>query len=161
MAKTIAAGFTVAAVLALAQVRVERSESGAQASAIGTLRAISSAQSAYAAVNGGYARSLETLSEACSGASPGFISPDLDKDPTVKAGYEIRLQVASPVASARLDCHGQPTASAYYATAVPVRPGAAETRAFAVDQNQVIWYSDSGVAPTPPFHETTTARPLR
>jgi len=36
----------------------------------------------------------------------------------------------------------------------------AATRAFAVDQNQVIWYSDTGVAPAPPFHESSTVRPL-
>jgi len=161
MARTIAAGFTVVAVLALAQVRVDRSESGAQASAIGTLRAISSAQSAYAVVNGGYARSLETLSEACRAGSSAFLSPDISTDPTVKHGYEIRLDPAPPAAASRPDCHGQPTAPAYYATAVPVQRSTAATRAFAVDQNQVIWYSDTGVAPTPPFHETSTVRPVR
>jgi hypothetical protein len=34
------------------------------------------------------------------------------------------------------------------------------TNAFAVDQNQVIWYDVTGVAPTPPFHETRTLRQL-
>ena len=161
MAKTIAAGFTVAAVLALAQVRVDRSESGAQASAIGSLRAIASAQSTYAAGNGGYARSLAALSTPCPGQSAGFISPDFSNDPTVKSGYEIRLEPVPPAAASRSDCHGQPTASAYYATAVPVSRGAADTRAFAVDQNQVIWYSVTGVAPAPPFQGTSTVRPLR
>jgi len=160
MAKTIAAGFTVAAVLALAQVRVDRSESGAQASAIGSLRAITSAQSAYAAAYGGYARSLAALSAPCPGQSGGFISPDLSSDPTTKSGYEIRLESASPTTASRRDCDGQPTASAYYATAVPVQRTAA-TRAFAVDQNQVIWYSDTAVAPAPPFHETSTIHSLR
>lgn len=161
MAKTIAAGFTIAAVLALAQVRVNRSESGAQASAIGSLRAISSAQSTYAAANGGYARSLTTLSAPCPGQTGGFISPDLNDDPTVKSGYEIRLEATPPAAAARPDCHGQLTSSAYYATAVPVQRGPGKTPAFAVDQNQVIWYSDTGVAPTLPFRETSTIHQLR
>jgi hypothetical protein len=160
MAKAIAAGFTVAAVLALAQVRVDRSESGAQASAVGSLRALSSAQSTYLAAHGGYARSLTTLSAPCPGSTGGFISPDFNSDPTVKSGYEIRLEPASSTTASRRDCHGQPTASAYYATAVPMQRTAA-TRAFAVDQNQVIWYSDTAVAPAPPFHETSTIHSLR
>ena len=160
MAKTIAAGVTVAAVLALAQIRVNRSEPGAQASAIGSLRAITSAQSTYAAAFGGYARSLAALSAPCPGASGGFISPDLSSDPAVKSGYEIRLEPTPPAAASRLDCHGQRTASAYFATAVPLQ-GTAPTLAFAVDQNQVIWYSATGVAPTPPFHETSTTRRLQ
>jgi len=160
MAKTIAAGFTVAAVLALAQIRVDRSESGAEASAIGALRAIASAQSAYAAVNGGYARSLKTLSEGCPGTATGFVSPDIASDPTVRNGYEIRLEAAPPATGSRFDCRGRPTASGYYVTAVPA-PRTAERRAFAVDQNQAIWFSGSGAAPAPPFHETATIKPLR
>jgi streptogramin lyase len=161
MAKVIAAGFTVAAVLALAQVRIDRSESGAQASAIGSLRAITSAQATYAAAYGGYARSLAALSAPCPGASGGFISPDLSSDPTMKSGYEIRLESTPPAAASRPDCRGQLTASAYYATAVPVEPGSNKPRAFAVDQNQVIWYSDTAVAPAPPFHETSAIHSLR
>ena len=161
MAKTIAAGFMVAAVLALAQVRTSRSESGAQASAIGSLRAISSAQSIYAAEYGGYARSLAALSAPCPGQTSGFISPDLATDPTVKSGYEIRLAPAPPAAASRVDCHRQPTANAFYATAVPVEPGSSQAFAFAVDENQVVWYSVSGVAPMPPFHETSTIHRLQ
>jgi len=161
MAKTIAAGFTIAAVLALAQVRVDRSESGAQASAIGALRAISSGQSAYAAVNGGYARSLRALGIPCPGSTTGFISPDIRGDPAVRNGYEIRLHASPSATPGRLDCHGDATATAYYATAVPVAPGTGATHAFAVDQLQTIWSDDSGLTPTPPFHETSTIHPLR
>jgi hypothetical protein len=35
------------------------------------------------------------------------------------------------------------------------------TRGFAVDQHAVIWYDTGGSAPTVPFRETATARPLK
>ncbi|MBW8860829.1 MAG: hypothetical protein JF601_00405, partial [Acidobacteria bacterium] len=60
----------------------------------------------------------------------------------------------------RRDCNGQPVSRAYYATAVPVQRDHSTTVAFAVDQSQVIWSDDTGVAPTPPFHETRTLRQL-
>lgn len=160
MAKTIVAGLTVAAVFAIAQIDLKRSESGAEASAIGSLRAISSAQATHAAAYGGYARSLRALSTPCPGVSIGYLSPDIGSDPAIKSGYEIRLHSAA-LSADRRDCHGEPTASGYHATAVPVQRGGGAARAFAVDQNEIIWLDDSGVAPTPPFRETRTVRPLQ
>jgi len=160
MAKTIVAGLTVAAVFAIAQIDLKRSESGAEASAIGSLRAISSAQAIHAAAYGGYARSLRALSTPCPGVSTGFVSPDLGRDPAIKSGYEIRLEPAA-LSTNRRDCHGDPTASGYHATAVPVQRSGGTARAFAVDETQVIWVDDTGVAPTPPFRETRTVRRLQ
>jgi len=63
--------------------------SGNEASAIGSLRATSSAQSTFAAscANGLYAQSLATLGTGPSGGS-AFISPDLGAAATVvKSGY--------------------------------------------------------------------------
>src|SRR5436853_5816541 len=77
VARTIFVGFTVAAVVAIAQTHVNRSDRNAEATAIGALRAISSAQSNHVAVYGGYARSLHALSTLCPAVSTGFISPDL------------------------------------------------------------------------------------
>jgi hypothetical protein len=160
MARALVAGLGVVAVIAVARIDVRRSDMNTSARAIGVLRAISSAQATYAAMNGGYARSLSALSAPCRGVSTGFISPDLAKDPTVTGGYEVRLQATRAVPNRR-DCNGQPVSSAYYATAVPVQRDHATTVAFAVDQTQVIWSDDTGVAPTPPFRETSTVRPLR
>jgi hypothetical protein len=160
VAKTIAVGFTVAAVFAVAQIEVNRGERGAQASAIGALRAISSAQSIYASVNGGYARSLHVLSMPCPGGGNGFISPDIAKDPAVRGGYQIRLQATAPLANARGDCNGEPMASTYYATAVPLRRSPGFTAAFAVDELQIIWYDSAGTALVPPFREGGTVRAL-
>ena len=160
MAKTIVAGLTMAAVFVIAQTDLKRSESGGEASAIGALRAVSWAQSTHAAAYGGYARSLRALSTPCPGVSTGFVSPDIGSDPTVKSGYEIRLHPAT-LSTDRRDCHGEPTANGYHATAVLVQRSSDAARAFAVDQNQIIWVDDTGVAPTPPFRETSTVRPLQ
>src|SRR5688500_19263605 len=67
--------------------------SGNESSAIGSLRAINSAQASYssAAGNGGYARDLPTLADSCPNSTQGFISPDLSADPSVKSGYEVDL----------------------------------------------------------------------
>jgi hypothetical protein len=161
MRKTLIIGLTVATVFVIAQANVQRSDQPREARAIGALRGVATAQLSYAATNGGYARSLRTLAIPCSGENRGFLSPDLETDPTISSGYEIRLQPARPAPDGRLDCHGQPTADAYYATAVPVRSTERALRAFAVDQNAVIWYDETGIAPTPPFHETTTVKRLR
>ena len=159
--KTIIYGLTVTTVFAIAQINVQRSESGAEASAIGALRAVSFAQQFYADTNGGYAPSLSTLAGGCAGAQHGFVSPDLGTDPAIVSGYAIRLHATPPAADRHLDCHGTRTAAAYYATAEPVQRGRGATRAFAVDQNAAIWYDVAGVAPTPPFRETATVRQLR
>ena len=67
--------------------------SGNEASAIGSLRAVSSAQSTFAAscANGMYATSLTTLGTGPSGGS-AFISPDLGSSATVtKSGYTVSM----------------------------------------------------------------------
>src|SRR5438046_3707891 len=65
--------------------------SGNEASAIGSLRAVSSAQSTFAAscANGLYAQSLDILGSGPSGGS-AFISPDLSTGSSVlKSGYKV------------------------------------------------------------------------
>ena len=67
--------------------------SGNEAAAIGSLRAMNSAEASYssAAGQGGYAILLATLALPCSGGTEGFISPDLALDPSTKSGYTITL----------------------------------------------------------------------
>jgi hypothetical protein len=160
MLKPVIAGLTAGTIFAFAQVDVRRSDSVTEAGAIGALRAVSSAQQMYAAAHGGYAQSLTILAAPCRGASEGFVSRDLERDPAIIGGYQVRLH-ADAHADGRLDCNGKPTAAAYYATAVPVQHQRQATRAFAVDQNAVIWYDLTGAAPKPPFHETATISQLR
>ena len=100
--------------------------SGNEASAIGSLRAVSSAQSSFAAscANGMYAQSLATLGSGPSGGS-AFISPDLGSSGTVtKSGYSVSMTGTSATGTA---CNGATLlASGYHAWADPVstnRPG--------------------------------------
>ena len=161
MARTAIIGLTIATILVIAQARVRRSEQpSSEARAVGALRAIVTAQLAYAAANGGYAASLDALAGSCEPGQHGFISLGLTADSGVGRTYFLRLQPGAPTPE-HVDCLGNATTAAYYASAVPVQQGATPTRAFAVDQHAVIWYDTGGSVPTVPFRETATVRPLK
>src|SRR5688572_12804894 len=67
--------------------------SGNEASAIGSLRAINSAESTFSSSCGGngYAQSLDDLALPPSGSSQGFISPDLATTGVLKSGYNVSV----------------------------------------------------------------------
>src|SRR5438876_2470849 len=67
--------------------------SGNEASAIGSLRAINSAESTYSSscASNGYAVDLADLVLAAPGSTSGFISPDLNKNGVLKSGYTVNL----------------------------------------------------------------------
>src|ERR1700754_1722549 len=68
--------------------------SGNEASAIGSLRAINSAESTFSSscANGSYAPTLIALGTPPTGSTQAFISPDLGvAAPVVKSGYTIVL----------------------------------------------------------------------
>src|SRR5262245_38131327 len=96
--------------------------SGNEASAIGSLRAISSAQSTFAAscANGLYAQGLDTLGTGPSGGS-AFISPDLSTGTSaVKSGYLINM-TGSTMSGAAAACNGATTlTSGFHAWADPL-----------------------------------------
>ncbi len=102
-------------------------QSAGAASAIGSMRAISSAQLTYAITCGGgfYAPSLTTLGVAPPGSEEGFISPNLSgSDVVTKAGYTIMLE-ATPYALAPGSCNGLgigEAGQAYKAGADPNQP---------------------------------------
>ena len=80
---------------------------GNEASAIGSLRAINSAQSTYAATcgNGFYAPSLANLSQPPTVAGgDGFIGPDLGADPSLKSSYSVSLTPGQAAAGAPPSC---------------------------------------------------------
>src|SRR5687768_14032357 len=89
--------------------------SGNESSAIGSLRAVNSAQASYAssAAPGGYAVLLSVLVEACPGSSQGFISPDLGANTSVKSGYNIELADGANAADVANDCNGDMSRSEY------------------------------------------------
>jgi prepilin-type N-terminal cleavage/methylation domain-containing protein len=122
-----------------------------EASAIGALRAISSAESAYASggANGGFAATLNRLAQSCPGSTNGFISPDLSTDPSTKSGYQIALQAATGSVPGPLDCNGVASvAGGYYATALPTQAGLTGNRGFATYTVGTVFFTPNGVAPT-------------
>jgi type IV pilus assembly protein PilA len=124
--------------------------SGNEASAIGSLRAVNSAEFSYAAVAGmgGYATLLATLATPCPGSAVAFISPDLSADPSQKSGYSVDLTAGTAAAAGLNDCTGTATQTAYYSTATPIAPGYSGQRAFATTGNGTIFYDAAGAVPT-------------
>jgi type IV pilus assembly protein PilA len=126
-------------------------QSGNEASAIGSVRAINSAQASYAAScgGGGFAQSLTDLGKAPAGGVP-FISPDLSAtDPAVKSGYTITLEDgpgAIDVLLAAATCNAAAGASrtAFYVHAEPVTVGSTGQRSFASSNTGTIYQLASG-----------------
>lgn len=123
--------------------------SGNEGAAIGSLRAVSSAETNYAAAagRGGYAVLLVVLVQPCPNSSIGFISPDLSQDPSTKSGYIITLAAGAGSQPQQADCNGTPTESAFYSTAVPASVGVSGGRAFAATANGTIFFLSGGVPP--------------
>jgi prepilin-type N-terminal cleavage/methylation domain-containing protein len=120
-----------------------------EAAAIGSLRAINSAEAAYSAgaASGGFASQLSVLVQACPASSTGFISPDLSTDPTTKSGFVMTL-AAGTAGPGPDDCNGTPTRVGYYLTAVPTSVGMTGHRGFATASHGMIYYDASGAAPS-------------
>ena len=120
--------------------------SGNEASAIGSLRAISSAQSTFAAscANGQYAQGLDTLGSGPAGGS-AFISPDLSAGTSVvKSGYTISM-TGSAGASGSAACNGATAlTSGYHAWADPVSTSTG-TRYFFTNTTGTIWQGTSSL----------------
>jgi type IV pilus assembly protein PilA len=115
--------------------------SGNEASAIGSLRAISSAESTYSAscANGLYAAALTTLGSGPSGGS-AFISPDLGASASVtKSGYSINLGGSSTSGSS---CNSGSLSTGYHAWANPVSSSTG-TRYFGTNTTGTIWQGSS------------------
>jgi type IV pilus assembly protein PilA len=137
---------------------------GNEASAIGSIRAINAAETAYAtsAARGGFAILLSTLQTPCGGAGgAGFLSGDLSFDPTFKSGFIVTLQPGAGSNVGPTDCNGTPTRTGYYASAVPRVVGATGQRAFASNNVNAVWQNTTGVAPAEPFAVTPTISPIQ
>jgi prepilin-type N-terminal cleavage/methylation domain-containing protein len=119
--------------------------SGNEASAIGSLRAVSSAQSTFAAscANGMYASTLTVLGSGPSGGS-AFISPDLSSGATVtKSGYTVSMTGTTATGTS---CNNNDSnlASGYHAWADPVSTSTG-TRYFFTNTTGTIWQSTSSI----------------
>jgi type IV pilus assembly protein PilA len=123
--------------------------SGNETAVLGSMRAVNSAQAAYAgaAATGGYAVSFSVLVQACPGSSQGFISPDLAGDPAQKSGYFVSLGPGS-LGSGPTDCNGQASSVGYYLTAAPITLNVTGQRGFASTSPGVIYFTTNGIPPT-------------
>jgi type IV pilus assembly protein PilA len=124
--------------------------SGNEAAAIGSVRAINSAEASYssAAASGGYAVDLAVLVLPCTGGTQGFISPDLNVNDVIKSGYQVKLTSATGgVALTTTDCTGKTPETDYFATALPVTPGTTGQRGFGSTAAGTIFFDATGIAP--------------
>jgi len=124
--------------------------SGNEASAIGSMRAVNSAEVTYAAScgGGGYAQSLDDLKKPTSGGEP-FISPDLATNNVVKSGYNVALAQGAnsqAVLTSANTCNGTNAFSTYHATATPASVGQTGTRAFATNNSGTIYQNFTGMS---------------
>src|SRR5262249_677670 len=123
-------------------------QSGNEASAIGSVRAVNSAEASYAATcgGGGFAQSLADLALAPAGGVP-FISPDLVAGQ--KSGYNIAIGAGiggNTVLAAAQTCNGSGANSntAFYVHAEPITVGSTGQRSFASSNTSSIFQDPSG-----------------
>ena len=133
---------------------------GNEAAAIGSIRAITSAQEDYNALNRGYADDLANLSQICPGMTAPFLTAGLETNGIVKTGYIFNLSAGAGAVNGPNDCGGAVTQTAFYATATPQNFGFSVSRAFAVNVGFAIWQDTTGVAPAEPFVAAGTVSPL-
>ncbi|HYM23214.1 MAG TPA: prepilin-type N-terminal cleavage/methylation domain-containing protein [Vicinamibacterales bacterium] len=132
--------------------------SGNEASAIGSMRAINSAQAGYSSscAAGGYAVDLGDLAKAPAGSNQAFLGPDLASNGVLKSGYLITLakdgaagtmDVSSPAGTCNGSV-GQP-ASSYFAGGDPASPGSSGMRYFATDTRGSIFFDTAAAVANP------------
>lgn len=119
--------------------------SGNEASAIGSLRSVNSAQATFQAScgRGGYVGVLTSLGVApLGGGTATFISPDLSDAATVrKSGYDV---TADDAGSVEIDdgsgtCNGEASFGDYFAAASPTNYGTTGNRHFGTDSRMTVW----------------------
>src|SRR5262245_21379853 len=123
--------------------------SGNEASAIGSIRTISSAEATYASScgGGGYAQSLADLEKAPTAGGPAFIPSDLTAATigggSPKSGYEFAIgagPAGTQVFAAASTCNASAAASQtqFFAQADPATAGTTGTRYFGTNETGMI-----------------------
>jgi prepilin-type N-terminal cleavage/methylation domain-containing protein len=131
-------------------------QSGNEASAIGSVRAINSGEANFASTcgQGGYATSNITLFTAPPNGQP-FISPDLQAANAApgKSGYLVIVAAngsALDMQVAAAACNGaNPTRAMFHVAADPISRGQTGTRSFASDQTGTIYFANAAVVGNP------------
>jgi type IV pilus assembly protein PilA len=130
--------------------------SGNEASAIGSLRAINSAESTFSSScgEGNYAPTLVALGTPPSGGGQAFVSPDV-ATPTsgatvIKSGYTISLGAGgTAVAAGVLSCNGGQAVNAGYGSNADPVSTSSGGRYFASDNRGTIFVSNTGAIAHP------------
>ena len=120
--------------------------SGNEASAIGSLRAINSAQASYAAScgSGFYAPTLANLGlPPTVGGGDGFIGTDLAADPSIKSSYTLTLTSGAAAAGAPVSCNTGDVIVTYFVSGSPTAGGG--VRHFGTNQSGTIYESTAQV----------------
>ncbi len=130
-----------------------------EASAIGSMRAVNSAQLNYSATCAhGYAADLLELSKAPNPGGQGFISPDLGAtNPVVKSGYSMTYTEGVVVPGALGSCTapnsgGPAPVTSYTLTADPVAFTSSGSRNFGTSELQTIYYIEGAASTTVAFN---------
>jgi type IV pilus assembly protein PilA len=138
--------------------------SGNEASAIGSIRAINSAEASYASgcARGGYAQSLADLYLEPEGGLP-FISPDLAEDGVRKSGYSFSIDDGTDttlVLAAAATCNesAEDAVATYYVHAEPILVGVTGQRSFGSDHRGTIYEQADGEEVGNTFASATTLR---
>jgi len=134
--------------------------SGNEASAIGSLRALNSAEATFSSScgQGNYAATLVVLGTSPGGGGQAFISPDLGAaDPTVKSGYTVALGAGGATATTGItSCNGAAAVYPGYTGVADPVSASTGTRNFATDNRGTIFFKNSAVAGTTAGPVTST-----
>jgi type II secretory pathway pseudopilin PulG len=139
--------------------------SAMSASAISTLRVLSSAEVTFAITcgNGFYAPSLTTLGVPPPGSTEGFVKADLSSADTItKSGYQFQLS-ATPFGGAPDTCNliGAGMTGLAYKVAGDPLDVANNTRYFASNAGSTIWEDQASLyAAMPEFGDSLSGKPL-
>ncbi|HEY3381644.1 MAG TPA: prepilin-type N-terminal cleavage/methylation domain-containing protein [Vicinamibacterales bacterium] len=122
--------------------------SGNEASAIGSLRAINSAQSTFSSscAQGNFAVDLATLVLGAGGSGAGFISPDLNANGVLKSGYLITVGAGGAATSTATACNGTAGNAAGYAAWADAQSTSTGTRYFGTNTTGTIWQGTASLS---------------
>jgi type IV pilus assembly protein PilA len=123
---------------------------GNEASAIGSLRAVNSAELSYStSCSQGFAATMAELASPPSTGGQPFISPDLNASPETKSGYTMTYVPGTAIAGAAGSCTaagntGPVPVDIYAYAAAPISPNSSGVRYFGTDEQQTIYQDVTG-----------------